>query len=306
MNKAEKNLSLLIGLGLLLIAIILVVAPPSWPSAQSHRLTVTALDVGQGDSVFIRTPEGVTILIDSGPDNQVVQRLAAVMPWWQHKIDYLVLTHSHLDHYGGLQSVIEKYQVGEFWYSGDESNHTASYRSLFGSLHDRQIPVKTIRQGDEWQWDSGVRLHWLWPVAIPPGDPNAISLVGRLSWGSEDVLLVGDLPSAQEQLLLDSGQAVEAEVLKVGHHGSKYSSSPSFLAAVHPQLCLISAGKDNSFGHPHAETLKRLHDVNCQTDTTIEDGSMTVELTTSTWRWYRSADLPSSLFLGILKKVNII
>jgi competence protein ComEC len=166
--------------------------------------------------------------------------------------------------------------------------------------------VKTIRQGDEWQWDSGVRLHWLWPVAIPPGDPNAISLVGRLSWGSEDVLLVGDLPSAQEQLLLDSGQAVEAEVLKVGHHGSKYSSSPSFLAAVHPQLCLISAGKDNSFGHPHAETLKRLHDVNCQTDTTIEDGSMTVELTTSTWRWYRSADLPSSLFLGILKKVNII
>ncbi len=306
MRPAEKNLSLIVIVGLLLIAVILVLAPPSIPASSSQKLTVTTLDIGQGDSIFVRTPENITILIDGGKDNQVTNRLSQVIPWWQRQIDYLVLTHSDLDHYGGLESVVRKYQIGEFWFNGDLDNSAASYQSLIRTLRDRGVPLHLIRQGEEYHWDSGVSLHWLWPVRYQSGQRNEASLVGRLSWGSEDVLLTGDLPSAQEQSILQSGQTVEAEVLKVGHHGSKNSSAADFLAAVQPKLCLISAGKDNSYGHPHADTLKRLHDVNCQIISTIDTGSMTLELTTSSWRWYPTADLPNNLFLGILKKVNII
>jgi competence protein ComEC len=211
-----------------------------------------------------------------------------------------------MDHYGGLESVVRKYQIGEFWFNGDLDNSAASYLSLIQILRDRGVMLHPIHQGEEYRWDSGVTLRWLWPVHYEEGQRNEVSLVGRLSWGSEDVLLTGDLPSEQERSLLQSHQTLEAEVLKVGHHGSKNSSDVDFLAAVQPKLCLISAGKDNSYGHPHADTLKRLQDVNCQIISTIDNGSMTVELTTSTWRWYRSADLPNNLFLGILKKVNII
>jgi competence protein ComEC len=125
-----------------------------------------------------------------------------------------------------------------------------------------------------------------------------------LSWGSEDVLLTGDLPSEQEQQIITTGQIVESEILKVGHHGSKNSSSKEFLDAVQPNLCLISAGRDNSYGHPHPETLKRLTDAHCQIVSTITSGDFTVELTTSSWRWYPTADLPRSAILGILKTLN--
>lgn len=275
MVQAEKRLSLILFGGILLIIVLLVLAPPlSWPN-KPQLLTVTALDIGQGDSIFIRTPDNVTILIDGGSDNQVVVRLGEVIPWWQHHIDYVVLTHSDHDHYGGLQSVIEKYDVGEFWYNGDQSNNSSSYQSLLNSVKSRKISSRVIRQGDEWNWPSGVRLHWLWPITVEDGERNSGSLVGRLSWGSEDVLLTGDLPSEQEQQIITTGQIVESEILKVGHHGSKNSSSKEFLDAVQPNLCLISAGRDNSYGHPHPETLKRLTDAHCQIVSTITSGDVT-------------------------------
>jgi len=228
MLLAKKRLSSIILVGCLLLAILVLLAPPiHWPS-RPKLLEVTVLDIGQGDSIFIRTPDGVTILVDGGRDNQVINRLADVIPWWQHKIDYLVSTHSDLDHYGGLEGVAQKYQIGEFWYNGDESNKATSYQSLLASLKQKQIPLRVIRQGEEFHWPSGVILHWLWPVAIKDGERNEGSLVGRLSWGAQDVLLTGDLPSEQEQLILASGQIVEAEILKVGHHGSKNSSSADF------------------------------------------------------------------------------
>ncbi len=304
MLQVEKKLSAIILVGCLLILILLVLAPPLDWSTRPKLLTVTTLDVGQGDSIFIRTPDGITLLIDGGADNQVLQRLADVIPWWQRKIDYLVLTHSDHDHYGGLESVVQKYQIAEFWYNGDQSNQAASYQSLLTSLRKRQIPLRVIRQGDEWRWPSRVQLYWLWPLSIEDGERNSGSLVSRLSWGTEDVLLTGDLPSEQEQMILDSGQTMEAEILKVGHHGSKNSSSNNFLSQVQPDLCLISAGQDNSYGHPHPETLKRLQDVSCQIISTIDSGSMTIELGTSTWHWYPASDLPRSAFLGILKTLN--
>ncbi len=240
------------------------------------ELEVYFLDIGQGDSILIETPEHVTMLVDAGSDGRVVQQLGAVLPWWQRKIDYILWTHPDHDHYGGFQSVLQKYSIGEALWNGDQ-DPSAAFQGLLRDVRDRHIPLLKIAQGDVFQWPSGVSLHIVWPpTSYLSKDKNNRSLTGLLSFGSEDFLLTGDLPQAEETLMMSQYPNLTAEVLKVGHHGSKNSSGSAFLAQLRPQYCIISVGKGNRYGHPAPETLQRLQEARCEIHTTEDEGRMSI------------------------------
>jgi competence protein ComEC len=272
-------------------------------SHQSTRpeLRVYFLDIGQGDSLLIETPEHTSILVDAGSNGRVVEQLGEVLPWWQRKIDYILITHPDHDHYGGFESVLQKYQVGEVLWAGDE-DPAAAFQSLLQDIRKRGIPMRKLSQGDSMRWPSGVNLRILWPPeSYVTKDKNNRSLTGLLSFGTEEYLLTGDLPQAEEFLMLAQYPDLEAEVLKVGHHGSKGSSGAAFLGAAHPVYCMISVGKDNRYGHPAPEALQRMQDAHCEIHTTMDEGLMSIATDGSTlrfghegftlWKWLEYAIL---------------
>ncbi|MEK7584765.1 MAG: MBL fold metallo-hydrolase [Patescibacteria group bacterium] len=239
------------------------------------ELAVHFLDVGQGDAILIQLPDGPQVLIDAGADNSVLFGLGENLPWWDRTIEYAVVTHPDLDHFGGFFGVVEKYSVGRFLYNNDGGK--GLFKMLHESIEARKIASAIIGQGYVLEWPSGVTLRFLWPQAgYESEDTNARSLTALLTWHDAAMLLTGDLPVAEEQMLVQAYPDLHAQVLKVGHHGSKGSSGAVFLETVRPELCIISAGKDNSFGHPHPETLSRLEAVGCEVLSTVDVGTVTV------------------------------
>ncbi len=258
------------------LASMFIAIPVTLHSATPPELQVYFLDIGQGDSILIETPEHVSILVDAGSDGRVVQQLGEVLPWWQRKIDYILWTHPDHDHYGGFQSVLQKYQIGQALWNGDEDSSRA-FQSLLQEVRQRNIPLRKISQGDVFQWSSGTSLRIVWPPeSYLSKDKNNRSITGLLSYGNEDYLLTGDLPQAEEAQMMGQYPSLTAEVLKVGHHGSKGSSGAGFLAALRPQYCIISVGKDNTYGHPNPEAIQRLKDAHCEIHTTADEGRVTV------------------------------
>ena len=238
-------------------------------------LAVYFLDVGQGDAIFIQLPDGPQVLIDAGADNSVLFGLGEALPWWDRTIEYAVVTHADLDHFGGFSGIVEKYSIGRFLYNGDVDK--SLFKMLHESVDERQVASSVIGQGYALEWPSGVALRFLWPrPGYESEDTNARSLVALLTWHDATILLTGDMPIAEEQMLLRAYPDLHTQVLKVGHHGSKGSSGLLFLEAIRPELCIISAGKDNSFGHPHPEALSRLKAVGCTILSTIDEGTVTV------------------------------
>ena len=203
--------------------------------APDGKLHLVFCDVGQGDAGLIIKGD-FQMLIDTGPKNGgVVACLSAHMPFWDRQIEVFVNSHSQADHIGALAEVEKRYQIGRKW--------------LAGVAGDR------IRYGD-------LAFDILWPAASgrvlgASTDPNQLSVVVELNYGKFRALFTGDLGTAEEKVLVDSGRLTAVDVLKVAHHGSKYSSAAEFLSAVRPKLAVISVGKNN-YGHPTAEALERL------------------------------------------------
>lgn len=234
-------------------------------------LRVTLLDVGQGDSALVDLPDGRLMLIDAGgfvgspidPGKRVV--LPVLRARRRAHIDIMVLSHPHPDHFGGLLSVAETLPVTEFWDTGQGEQEGAGpeYRQLLKTLRGRgtQIkrPAELCRPTEEVLGGALLRVLGPCPRAVPGRNANDNSLVLRLRYGERSVLFTGDAEQEQEQELLTSERsALRADVLKVGHHGSRTSTSPAFLGAVNPALATISCGMRNSYGHPHAVTLDTL------------------------------------------------
>jgi competence protein ComEC len=231
-------------------------------------LRITMLDVGQGDSLLIDLPDGSALLVDGGGfvGSPVDPGLRVIVPLLRarrrSRLDRVVLSHPHPDHFGGLASIMAEVEVGEFWDSGQGEAQGAgtTYASMLGRLRERGVPVvrpnelcgHTLRAG-------GATVAVIAPC--PGFDPNLgandNSLVLRVSFGNKTALLVGDAEHAEEARLTSLGD-LHADVLKVGHHGSRTSTSPGFLAAVAPRFALISSGVRNRFGHPHPSTLDTL------------------------------------------------
>jgi beta-lactamase superfamily II metal-dependent hydrolase len=216
--------------------------------------SVHFIDVGQGDAILVEVGDA-DILIDGGPSGTgVLSYLAG-----QHlpDIDLLVATHPHADHIGGLDDVLARYDVREVWTNGATAT-TQTYRDFAAAVAAEGAVEREIRRGYSAEF-GGVTLTALDPVDPQTGDANGDSIVLRLSCGSVDVLLTGDANADSEaSMLADPSVILDADVLKVGHHGSSTSTTNAFLDAVTPKDAVISVGAGNTYGHPAQDTLNRL------------------------------------------------
>lgn len=226
------------------------------------RLTVTFLDVGQGEAILIEGPRGHRILVDGGPSGEAIAAaLGRRLPFYDRRIDLLILTHPQADHMGGLPTVMERYSVRGVLASPLEGE-SAAYRAFRDAVEQAGVPYTEAAAGQWIDLGRGARLHLLAPGPDPPpdgrGDPNAASVVIKVSMGSVSFLLTGDIDAQGEERLVRSGADLSAPVLKVAHHGSGSSSSPAFLSQVDPLIDIISVGADNRYGHPSPAVLERL------------------------------------------------
>ncbi|MBM4177395.1 MBL fold metallo-hydrolase [Candidatus Gribaldobacteria bacterium] len=260
-NNSRKRL--LVGfLFLLVIANFFV-----WQEVFSYQgnLKITYFYIGQGDSIFIETPQKHQILIDGGPNkNLVLEKLAQRMPFWDKTIDLVILTHPDNDHLRGILSVLEKYKVDYFLLT-DFALEKLKTTEQF-ALGQKQQQVGQIIGSKNLQIQAGrINLFVLYPEIKEVGQvvgqkSNDTSLVLRLDFFNNSFLFTGDISTKIETYLLNSEQAnyLPADVLKVAHHGSKSSTSNEFLKKVQPKVAVISCGKDNRYNHPHDDALQRL------------------------------------------------
>lgn len=217
-------------------------------------LTVAFLNVGQGDAIYIEAPNGNQVLIDGGPGNVILRELGGVMPFYDHSLDMVIATHPDQDHVGGLPAVLENMNVDNVLIS-EISADTGAYKTFIENIEKEGARKIIARAGEKIILDEGVVLEILFPDRNTSGwETNTASIVARLSYGDETFLFMGDSPIAIEKYLIGSyGANLKTTVLKLGHHGSKTSSSREFLSIVEPEYGIISSGKDNKYGHPHKE-----------------------------------------------------
>jgi competence protein ComEC len=235
--------------------------------SKNRFLEVNFFDVGQGDSIFIKTSQRNQILIDGGPTSVILEKLKKEMPFWDRTIDLIILTHPEKDHMSGLLDVLKRYKVENILWTGVVRD-TAEYEEWKKLIQKEGAKIFIARAG---QVISGGRtsagrfgLSVLSPSENLEGkimkDSNDTSIVAKLTFSENSFLFTGDISkSAEKGLLLTPGkQQLKADVLKVAHHGSKNSSAKEFIVEVSPKIAVIQLGKDNSYGHPHQETLDTL------------------------------------------------
>jgi competence protein ComEC len=267
---------------------ILVATHPFAPVLTQGKLEVTTLDVGQGDSIFLAFPHGRTMLIDgggqprmdraggyrTGPD--IGEQVVSPYLWSRglRHIDVVVLTHAHHDHLDGLRSVLENFRVQELWLGRDEQ--TAALNTLVADAQRLGVRVVHENRGGRFNWD-GVEGDVLWPAdsSAAPAAANDDSIVIHLRDGQVRFLLAGDIEKRVETTLVENGAALQADFLKVPHHGSKTSSTEGFLRAVGPRVAVISVGESNPFGHPSAAVVERYRTVGVRLLRTDRDGAVT-------------------------------
>lgn len=249
-------------------------SPPGRDS-DSPRLEVTSLDVGQGDATWVQLPDGRTLLVDGGgfvgspvdPGRLVLLPTARARR--NNHIDIVALSHPHPDHFGGLLEFVKNISVGEFWFTGQGLHQGAGprYAELIGTLKARGVPLWTTHklcqrqrlQRANHRADPHIELLAPCPRFAEDQSANDNSLVLRITHGRHAALLAGDAEAWEEQQLLEApGIALRADFLKVGHHGSRTSTSENWLQRVRPSVASISCGLRNRFGHPHTQTLSTL------------------------------------------------
>lgn len=219
-------------------------------------LAVYFLDVGQGDSIFIQAENGNQILIDGGQNKSVLSQLSKVMPFYDRSIDVIIETHPDSDHIGGLVEVLNRYDVGLVMESGVKSD-SAIYKKLKSIIEQKNITEILGKKGIRINISEGLFLDILFPVGdASEMEANTASIVTKLVYGDTSFLLTGDSPKAIEKYLSSAYKSsLNVDVLKVGHHGSKTSTSEIFIGYTSPEYAIISAGKENRYGHPHQEVL---------------------------------------------------
>lgn len=250
-----------------------------WAPQFSHsrsELTVSFLNVGQGDATFIESPTGVQILIDGGPDRSVLRELAAIMPWHDRTIDVVIATHPDADHISGLVDVLQRYEVSHILEPGVKHD-TPQAESMLKSVAAENAEYTLARRGHAIDLGGGAFLEILFPDRDANDfETNTASIVARLVYGETSFLFTGDSPASIEKYLVAlDGKALESDVLKVGHHGSNTSSALLFVGFVAPSRAVISRGCDNRYGHPHQEVLATLERFEIEVKDTCKDGTVT-------------------------------
>ncbi|MEK7510099.1 MAG: ComEC/Rec2 family competence protein [Patescibacteria group bacterium] len=239
----------------------------AWQQVEKPEfLTVFFFDVGQGDSIFIETPQGNQILIDGGPNNVVTEKLGKAMPFWDKSIDLVILTHPDSDHITGLVEVLRQYRVEHILWTGVEKD-TKIFAAWKRALQEEQqegaevMSAQTSRR-IKWLKDpSSAFIEVVYPgeddVVGALGAVNDTSVVTKLVFHEASFLFPGDISKKIEARLIGKGIDIDVDVLKVAHHGSKTSNTEAFLLATSPELAVIQVGKQNRYGHPTEEVLAR-------------------------------------------------
>ncbi|MDO8515863.1 MAG: MBL fold metallo-hydrolase [bacterium] len=221
-------------------------------SAEFH-----VLDVGQGDSTLLIAPPGMTILTDAGPDQKVLTSLSYAMPW-RRSLDIAVITHPQLDHFNGFYYILDHYRVGAIVINGRTEPGVPQWDALLKKVREKHIPLVTLAAGDRIRYGS-TTIEILSPTSewVQSGELNDTGIVEYVRTPDFTALLAADIGANVEGYLAKL-YGLKADILKVGHHGSKYSSSDAFVRAVDPKVAGIGVGARNNYGHPSPEALARL------------------------------------------------
>jgi len=275
MFKKDKKWNLGILIALICFNILAWIAV--YDFSQPAFLEVIFFDVGQGDAIFIETPKKHQILIDGGPGVVILEKLAKSMPFYDRTIDLIILTHPEFDHLSGLNEILKKYKVSNILWTG-VVRETAEYKEWEKLIKEEEKGGAKIHIAKSGQtiicpgWLPGVLpgshpggklfLDILYPFENLEGkeikDSNNTSIIARLIFDKVSFLFTGDAYMSVERKLIKKEAEIDSDILKVGHHGSKTSSCKEFIEQVSPQIAVIQCGKNNPYGHPHAETLQIL------------------------------------------------
>jgi len=246
-----------------LVVIAIFVWYTTFTEDRNGYLTVAFLDVGQGDAVFIDAPNGNQILIDSGVNKKVLSELGKIMPFYDRSIDVILATHPDGDHIGGFPSVLDKFKVSTIIESGNTSGSPV-YEEFNKKANEENAKRILARRGQRIELgfvgENDVYLEILFPDRDVSGlEANDASIVAKLVYGSNSFLLTGDSPKKMEEYLVSlSPEDLDVDVLKLGHHGSKTSTSESLVGFASPEYVIIQVG-ENNYGHPSPETLETLN-----------------------------------------------
>lgn len=247
------------------------------------NLELVFFDVGQGDSIFIETPQGHQVLIDGGPSGEgILEKLSGVMPFWDRSLDLVVLTHPDYDHLRGLLDVLDRYEVENILWTG-AVKETNTFEKWLEELEAENSDVFIAERGQVIKASSAL-FYIFHPFENLEGvsaenNSNETSVVAKLVFGENSFLLTGDIMREQEQDLLarsDSAVSLAADILKVPHHGSKNSGYKGLAEVLEPEIAVISCGKDNKYGHPHPEVLSNLEKFDIKVLRTDEKGDIKI------------------------------
>ena len=241
----------------------------------TNIMKVHYIDVGQGDSILVQV-NGKNLLIDAGPGSSTDKLLAYLKKQNISTLDYIVATHPHEDHIGGMAEVIKHYNVGEF-YAPKVVTTTRTFQNMISALKGKGLKINTAKEGVTIDLGSNAECVMLAPNSSSYESLNNYSAVIKITFGNTKFLFTGDAEKLSEKEMLDKNLDLSADVLKVGHHGSTSSSSAAFLDKTAPKAAIISCGKGNDYGHPHKPTITALTKRNIKIYRTDIDGTVIIE-----------------------------
>lgn len=283
MNTSAFMRKILLSFAIMLLVANIAVWHAVYVENRRKYLTVAFMDVGQGDAIFIETPNGNQVVIDGGPSSKILNELGALMPWYDKTIDMLVITNPDKDHIAGFVDVLRRFRISYLLESGTK-NKSLVHQTVQELVAEKNIEKIIAGRGMKFFLDEDAILTVLFPDKdVSKEKPNDGSIVMRLKYGDTEIMLTGDAPISVEKHLISLSKfglgeskfgesktqpagpvgselesELESDILKVGHHGSKTSTSAEFLTAVDPKYAVISSGKENKYGHPSEETLATL------------------------------------------------
>ena len=237
--------------------------------AYGESVVVRYLDVGQADSILVQS-EGINMLIDAGTNSSGQTVVKDLEDLGVTKIDYLIGTHPHEDHIGGMDDIIKNFDIGIIYMPKIQTN-TKTFEDVFDAVSEKGLKITSPKKGDEFEV-GGARCEIMTDRIEDTSNLNLSSIVIRMTYGTQSFLFMGDAEKENE----DTRQWPQTTVLKVGHHGSSTSSSTQFLNEVQPQISVISVGKDNKYGHPTKTTINKLEKIKTKIYRTDESGTITI------------------------------
>lgn len=241
-------------------------------SNENKNVKIHYIDVGQGDSTLIQVRDK-NILIDAGPRSSAEDLVKYLKDINIQKLDYVIATHPHEDHIGGMVSIIKTFKIGEF-YAPKKTATTKTFENMIKELQNKKLKIQVAKAGNEISLNSNSKLEFLAPNNSDYEEINDYSAVTKLTYENNSFIFMGDAERLSEKEILQKGSNVKAQVIKLGHHGSSTSSSKEFLDKVDPKYAIISCGKNNDYGHPHKETINELKNRNIKYFRTDTNGTI--------------------------------